>query len=246
MSNEITDVSIDLETLSTRANCAILSIGAVAFNRHTGKHGPTFYKEIDLDSTMQCGHVSGSTLTWWMQQSQAARELFSDARRDDKVSLATALDGFAAWYRGLNGQPCPWGNGSSFDITALEHAYVVGGVGLQAPWYFDAVRDMRTIVDAAGIQPSAVPFEGVKHKALDDARHQANVIYASLRKITAALELLPSELARAHSKPLAEAASVFAKTPGKNRDAGLSIDRTEKPAVREIQATLEDDDPDAL
>jgi hypothetical protein len=192
--------SIDLETLNNRFDSAILSIGVVQFDPSTGKLGAEWYKEIDIDSAIKSGTVSGDTLAWWMEQGDKARWIFSRSNKASKVSLATALDEMATWFRGKAGAPKVWGNGSSFDITILEHAYVKGGVGLAPPWHYTNIRDMRTIVDVSGLM--AWPQrEGTHHNALDDARYQAQVISACWQKINGAVPLGPK------TKPAAKKAA---------------------------------------
>lgn len=178
------DFSIDLETLGTRWNSAIISIGVQQFDRDTGKMGGTFYKEIELDSAIKSGKVSGSTLAWWMRQDTKAKRVFSES--SEKVSLATALDALSTWLRSQPGQPRVWGNGATFDITILEHAYDVGCVGLKESWHYTNIRDMRTLVDAAQIDPSHACFDnhGVAHNALDDAARQARIISTCWQLIT--------------------------------------------------------------
>jgi hypothetical protein len=167
--------SIDLETLGTRYNAAVISIGVQQFDPNTGKLGATFYKEIDFDSAIKAGRPTGDTIRWWMTQTEKARRIF--ARNPAKVSVATALDELATWMRGMAGAPKVWGNGATFDITILEHAYDNGCVGLKEPWHFTNIRDMRTIEDAADLAPVDYPErKGVHHNALDDAIYQAQVI----------------------------------------------------------------------
>lgn len=171
----MTDISIDLETLSTLPNAAILSIGAVEFNRYNGTLGRRMYAEIELNSAIKHGHVDGGTLVWWMGRGDKAKRVFGGDEYT-KMSLATALDLLTEFYRQSEADKV-WGNGSSFDITILESAYTA--CGFKAPWQFWNVRDMRTIVDLAaelGFDKSSVPFEGTAHHAGDDAAHQAKVI----------------------------------------------------------------------
>ncbi len=183
-------ISIDLETLDNKPTSAIISIGAVAFDPFTGSLGATFYQEIDIDSAIKSGSVSGSTLAFWMQQDEKSKRVFGGK---DKVGLATALDALATWVRSRDLAPKVWGNGSSFDITILEYAYIKGGVGLAAPWHYTNIRDMRTIVDAAGYNGDNWPFprKGVHHNALDDATYQAQVISACWTRIHKALGTMP-------------------------------------------------------
>lgn len=173
------DFSVDLETLGTRYNAAILSIGVVQFDINTGTLGAEFYREIDIDSAIKAGRVTGSTLAWWARQAEAAKRVFGEK---DKTPLAVALDEMRAWMLKNSTDPRPWGNGASFDITILEHAYDNGAVGLKEPWRYTKVRDMRTIMDYAdaATQPKR---SGTHHNALDDARHQALCIAAVHRSI---------------------------------------------------------------
>lgn len=167
------DISIDIETLSTRFDAAILSIGAVAFNRDTGELGERMYAEVDVDSAMAKGHVSGSTLEWWMQQDGQARQVFISTNKTHLVVALGRLSRFLARHPDAK----VWGNGATFDITILEHAYA--SMGLTVPWKYFNIRDMRTIMEAAtalGFDKRSMPFEGTKHNAVDDAAHQARVI----------------------------------------------------------------------
>lgn len=170
------DISIDLETLSNKFNSPILSIGAVRFDRVTGKTGRTFYVEIDPDDAIRHGIVSASTLAWWIKQDAKARRVFEPS--DKKVSLRAGLQALGDFVRAQGAGSKPWGNGSSFDITILEHAYEVAGQGLEPQWKFWDMRDMRTIIDVAemGGFKKLHLTTGVAHNALDDAMHQAKEI----------------------------------------------------------------------
>lgn len=175
------DIAIDIETLGTRCDAPVLAIGACAFDRDTGKIGATFYEEVDFKSAVKAGRPNGDTVAWWMTQSKAAQQLFQKTKQE-KRNLATALQMFGDWARGVGkGVPIVWGNGATFDIGILEYAYDHGCVGLKEPWHYTNIRDMRTIVDVCetvtGQQPGDfVKFEGTKHNAKDDAVHQAKVI----------------------------------------------------------------------
>jgi len=172
--------SIDLETLGTRYNAAILSIGVQQFDIDSGKLGETFYREIDLDSAIKAGKVTGSTLAWWALQGEVAKRVFGDK---NKTALSVALDELCTWMKKLSSNPKVWGNGSSFDISILEHAYDHGAVGQKEPWRYTNIRDMRTIMDylPAEMKPKR---EGTHHNALDDAKYQARCIAEAHYKIT--------------------------------------------------------------
>lgn len=181
------DISIDLETLGTRYDAPVLAIGAALFDRDSGKIGATFYEEIDFASAVRSGRPDGNTIAWWMQQSKEAQRIFWQSSQGEKRALATALQMFGDWARSAAaGVPIVWGNGATFDISILEHAYDKGAVGLKEPWHFMNIRDIRTIVDVCfdvtGIQPgSRIDNVGVKHHARDDAVYQANLVVEALR-----------------------------------------------------------------
>lgn len=158
-------IMIDLETLSTRMDAAILSIGAVRF----GPDGVTqdaFYRAITIDSNTAAGrHISGGTLAWWMGQSEEARAVFTDPAA---VSMATALVDLRIW---LGEGAIVWGNGANFDISILESAYA--GFGYVTPWKYGNVRCMRTIRRIAGADEVPKPENSCAHNALADAVWQA-------------------------------------------------------------------------
>lgn len=175
--------SIDLETLGTRCDAPILSIGVAQFDIDSGKLGATFYHEVEMESALRAGRVSADTLAWWVQQSERAKRVFE--RREGKLVLQSVLFELTSWMRAKSLAPIVWGNGATFDIGILEYAYSHHCVGLQEPWHFTNIRDMRTLVHVADFNKSSWPFpkNGTAHNALDDAVHQAGVISAAWRKV---------------------------------------------------------------
>ena len=153
---------IDLETMSTRSNAAIASIGAVKFSVDDGIID-TFYRTVDLRTCKAHGlHIDPETVAWWQQQSKEAQK----ALLIDNVSLTQALDDFSTWY-GKKSLPT-WGNGAGFDNVIMENAYrAINGRRPWLPWEDRCYRTMKNIIN--------VPIDerqGVYHNALDDALHQ--------------------------------------------------------------------------
>lgn len=161
---------IDLETMSTASNAAIISIGAVLFNEHNGI-GVKFERRVSLDSSMKCGlDVSASTIEWWMQQSEEARKVFKQSGYD----LGKGLLDFTNWLQQACCEPSNtilWGNGSDFDNVILADAYKA--CSLIQPWDFRNNRCYRTIKQIGAKQGILLPTTGIKHNALDDACNQA-------------------------------------------------------------------------
>lgn len=185
----LNDISFDCESLGVDTDAPIISIGAVAFDRTTGKLGQTFYKEIGIDSAIKAGRVRADTLRWWINQSPQARMLLSKPD-SEKPSLATVLLEFTTWARGVGkGVPRVWAKGPAEDVAWLRTALRNGSHGLSEPWGYNNVRDVRTIIELAaelaGFDQRSVGDVGVAHNALDDAIYQANCVsaaYAALRK----------------------------------------------------------------
>ena len=170
-------VVVDLETLSTRPNACIVSIGAVAFNLQDGILDE-FFINVDASNSRKHGlHIDLNTIEWWKQQSKEAQE----AWQQDPQPLDYALEKFAEFYQ--TGNPI-WGNGSSFDITILESAYYAVGwdkdkvYGKHLPWKFWDIYDMRTLTSILG---KKLQKTGVDHNALDDAMAEAKLLIDMLK-----------------------------------------------------------------
>ncbi len=172
------DIMIDIETLGTTYGCAVLSIGAVRFDRNTGEIGDKFYASMGQEAK-RYGHASPSTLDWWEQQSPEAKQAaFGGA--DDPVDVA---EGLSSW---INGNDLVWGNGSIFDIIILESWFEsLASVGATVSWKFWNVRDVRTVVDLSPLNVKDFIREGVHHNALDDAIHQAKYVSAMIQSLRA-------------------------------------------------------------
>lgn len=157
----MTQVMIDLETLSTQYNATILSIGAVKWSGSTIED--TFYVNIDPASCKAAGlHVEKKTVEWWMRQSPEARK----ALQQDTKPLTEALKSFRMWY-GPTSLPT-WGNGAAFDLVIMTSAF--RAIDTEPPWKPWEERCYRTMNEI--IQIGHVPRDGVHHNALDDALYQ--------------------------------------------------------------------------
>ena len=164
---EYTDVMLDLETMGNKSNAAIVSIGAVEFNLETGEIGDEFYDVIDLQSCLDMGlKVNGSTIYWWLQQSEEARKRICEKGGE----LSVVLQRFSYWMKERTYRVKIWGNGARFDIGLLEDAYVA--CQLQTPWYFRSEMDVRTLVAFKPEIKATYPTIGVEHDPIDDCKHQ--------------------------------------------------------------------------
>lgn len=172
---------IDLETMGKNPDAPIISIGAIFFDPQTGDMGPEFSKTIDLETAG--GVIDRDTIKWWLKQSREAQS----AILTDEIPLDDALLQLREFIDENSGEffVRVWGNGASFDNVILRRSYERQGI--PCPWRYCNDRDVRTIVDlgnAIGFDVRmAIPFEGVPHNALDDARHQAKYVSAIWQKL---------------------------------------------------------------
>jgi DNA polymerase III epsilon subunit-like protein len=163
-----TDVMIDLETLATSPDAAILTIGAVKFDPFgddvNDPDCEKFYVRVDLDSCDRIGLVTNDdTIAWWAQQSKEAQdEAFSPDNRIDIVDAMNQL------YKFCWGAKRVWSHGAAFDVVICEHIF--NKIQKAVPWKFWEVRCTRTLFDI-GIDPKRPPV--LKHHALEDAWNQA-------------------------------------------------------------------------
>ncbi|EJT2546338.1 3'-5' exoribonuclease [Escherichia coli] len=175
---------IDLETMGTNTNAPIVVIGAVFFDPQTGEIGPVFYIVISLTDAMNTGAVpDGGTIEWWLKQSSEARA----AILTDQVKLKDALSQFRKFINEYSDEKFVqvWGNGATFDNAILRTSYE--RLDIPCPWRYHNDRDVRTIVELGKTidfdARTVIPFEGVRHNALDDARHQAKYVTATIQKL---------------------------------------------------------------
>lgn len=175
-------VMLDIETMGTRPGSAIASIGACTFGEG-GTGRDCFEIAVTLVGQDRLGlTIDPETVLWWLGQSEPAR----DALRDGGAPLRDALAAFSAWLlnlRRLRGaaEIRIWGNGASFDPVLLEAAYRAADAG-PPPWRYRQVRDLRTLLDLAGLDMRAFPSV-VAHSALADAIAQATAAEAALKAL---------------------------------------------------------------
>lgn len=177
-------IVLDLETLSTKPNAAVISIGAVALDSE-GNFLGEFHQALNPDQPGR--DVDLTTIQWWESQSAEAQEASYKAK--DTVTATVGMYMFSAWICcvGVPEKVKMWGNGSSFDCTILSSLYDQSHeLRHPKPWAWWDDRDMRTLLDAFPAAKDVGEFVGVKHHALHDARHEAKQLAKALRLMAAA------------------------------------------------------------
>lgn len=164
-------IMLDLETLGTRPGCAILSIGAVAFDPYAGKLGAEFYEVVSTPSCEAKGLVKDqSTLNWWSGRSAEAQKVLQEAA-ESKQGLGAALIKFTGYLQQFGKRDLfVWGCGADFDQPIISACF--DKCGLPTPWLFYNNRCYRTLRALANVKADP-PRHGTYHHALDDAKTQA-------------------------------------------------------------------------
>ena len=175
-SSAIENVMVDLETMGTGVDSAIVAIGAVEFCSTTSVLGRTFYHTISLESSVQDGGIiDAATVLWWLNQENPARQEIS--RNGEPIRQI--LHAFTAWLQPCGSNVKIWGNGATFDNVVLAQAY--RRAKLKLPWTYANDRCYRTL---KALYPNVAKTRmGTHHNALDDAATQAQHAISILRAI---------------------------------------------------------------
>lgn len=157
---------VDIETMGTDHNAAIMSIAAVEFN-FDGETGQSFYQTVSLQSCLDIGlKMDADTIYWWLTQPEPARMAIASPV---PLPIDVVLQDFVAWIGKREYQV--WGNSPQFDLVILENAFKK--CNLELPWKFYNERDVRTLVSLApAIKALQIQLLGTAHDALKDCYAQ--------------------------------------------------------------------------
>jgi hypothetical protein len=148
---------IDLETLSTRPNATILTIGGVKFDPYSyaePTHG--IYHRIDVDSQTAMG--------------REANDVREEALGDhDRIDLKYFIKQLNKWCVGVD---VFWCQGPLFDYAILQNFYAQ--MNVPVPWNYWQIRDSRTLFSLVPRDPKE-KRTGL-HNALEDCYFQAKKV----------------------------------------------------------------------
>lgn len=182
----MTHFMVDLETLGTKPDSVVASIGIVAFDLVDSDSPPdanlgTLHLVLtdDMDDQLRVGRVIyPDSVKFWMQQSALSRSIFypngpaPQESQGERVRTVTALgivEDFINDHCSDGSQPCVWGNGAAFDNVILRSLYE--SYGIEPPWSYGKDYCYRTLKNL-GIGPRTAKHYGIAHNALDDAISQ--------------------------------------------------------------------------
>ena len=160
---------IDLETLSTKPNATILTIGGVKFNPYNNiEPSQGLYHRIDVDSQSTMGRdIDPDTVEWWGKQAEDVRE---EALGDhDRIDLKYFIKQLNKWCVGVD---VFWCQGPLFDYAILQNFYAQ--MKVPVPWNYWQIRDSRTLFALVPRDPNE-KRTGL-HNALEDCYFQARKV----------------------------------------------------------------------
>lgn len=166
-------VMFDIETLSTKQNAVIVSIGAVEFTFENGC-GREFLVNVDPIDCHKLGlNIEKSTVDWWAKQPKEVSKLW----RTNPLPLKTALEHFNNFV-GTDNNQYLWAHGAVFDLGIIRSAFEV--CNIERKWKYYNEMDSRTIFNLLGIRNDKIrAAQGNYHSAADDARSQANTLISA-------------------------------------------------------------------
>jgi DNA polymerase III epsilon subunit-like protein len=171
-------VVLDIETLDTKPNAAIIALAAVVMTVEHGILNDDFYEIVDLDSSLKSGGtVDANTLKWWLTvPSESAK---AEIIKQQGKPLAEVLTWFTKYMNRGKGLKV-WGNGANFDNVIIRSSY--DRLGMVCPWSSKqdmCFRTLKTFYPELIVKP---PVDK-QHIAIEDTRAQATSLLSMLRKM---------------------------------------------------------------
>lgn len=176
----VKDFVIDIETMSTMSDALILSIsiGLVADNVMCVYYINTPYRKSPYHMGTNFS-IEQSVIDFWIRKAPKAYNHYVDNKhKEDIEDSLTRLREFIIRER-MGCTPRFWSKGSNFDFPILEHAY--RAFGIEIPWEYHEIRDLRTYMDLVGVKDYSMPFVGIKHTSEYDVIHEMKLLRECLR-----------------------------------------------------------------
>lgn len=193
MTNEVnTILMLDIESLDLGPRSALLQIGGIAApSDDLNKIARKIDHRLPIDPQLALGRTIGfDTVAWWLDQDEKAKEVLVDSTGNDMDYLTSSVRAVHRRISEIVSQAGGkknveiWAKGPQFDIVNIESLFA--DCGLEAPWSYDMVRDLRTLQAFAGVSTNDVSTEGLRpHVAIDDCRIQMRVYQKCLQMLGA-------------------------------------------------------------
>ena len=171
-----THAMVDIETLGTKPNSVVLTVGGCKFNPFTMDEPFDFFlMKLDVDQQIEQGRfVDDKTLEWWGKQApEIQEEAFG---LDNRVEVVEFCKAFNKWLVGVD---IKWAQGPRFDYGILESLY--DSFDHHINWAYWQEADSRTIFNLMPGDPrkDAQGNQTGHHDALADSIVQAIAVQKS-------------------------------------------------------------------
>jgi hypothetical protein len=185
-------IMLDTESLGLGAKCVVTQLALLAFDLDD----PNEYLAMEeqyppiTPQTILGREINGDTVLWWMKQSDAARAMFERNSGNDYPELIAVTQHFFDHIKTLTEDASEvevWARGTDHDISIFKS--LAQDLGMTLPWKYDSVRDLRTLMSAAGVGKHDVQMRVglIPHHALSDCKYQLDCYIESQRRLRAAV-----------------------------------------------------------
>jgi hypothetical protein len=185
---------LDVESLDLGPRAVLLQVGIIAFPLDDPE---TEMRRVDqylpVQPQIALGRsVSWDTIRWWIEQAATTpkiQERFIDNSGNDMDEL-TAL--VRSVHRKLTeiidsvgrANVELWAKGPQFDVVNLETLFA--DCGLDTPWPYDCVMDLRTTMRLAGVSSKTGDIDTsgiVPHVAISDSQFQIRCYVEAMKRL---------------------------------------------------------------
>lgn len=170
---------IDLETISTFPNAAVVAIAIVLWDDKNPKdlRARTWY----IDPDFAIGHNNPETRDWWNEQDPQVRKRIFGGNETPR-DVFQSVNQFVSGYVGKDEEFRAYADPANFDFPILKSQYQA--LGLAAPWSWRDERCLRTmkkeLADNTGIEIEDVLSE-VPHDPMHDCLAQVRELLTVLQ-----------------------------------------------------------------
>lgn len=193
--NNTFDVMLDIETLGTDPDAAIVQIGAVKFDpdkNESIKESDIFLENINLKQAMEFGSVNPETILWWLGQD---KNVINSVFKTTSRNIQTILDDLRYFWKHSR---YLWSH-ATFDAVILNWT-IKKVLGDKKGYPFRNIRDLRTefgALDQEEIDRIYHKYSDFENKDLYIGPH--NAAYDCIRQILVLREVRKIKRQELHS-----------------------------------------------
>ncbi len=176
------EIMVDIETLGSKENAVIISIGVMAFDLDSDVTVSAKWNVIAESNYDRS--INPKTVMWWLQQSKEAQDALVIP---EPIGLDDALLNLSKFFElHLTDKGGVWANGATFDISILRNAFNQHSIPI--PWQYRqefCMRSLRHFGKKVGLVYSTYKEGNSNHDALADVEIQVRYVkdvYARLKK----------------------------------------------------------------